>query len=110
MAGKLICRMNSSKCFIVFSQVLLMVGVVATLYGYVGSDTQNMRTVDNCKIGGPCMIGIAFILLAFGCASRDRFLPKESDVGIAAENVIYGALRTLDVTIQLSKINMGSII
>merc|ERR1712013_760723 len=35
-------------------------------------------------------IGIAFILLAFGCASRERFLPKESDVGIAAENVTYG--------------------
>ena len=65
-------------------------GVVSTLYGYVGSDTQNIQTVDNCKIAGPCMIGIAFILLAFGCASRDRFLPKESDVGIAAENVTYG--------------------
>ena len=95
MAGKLSCGMNSSKCFIVFSQVLLMVGVVSTLYGYVGSDTQNLRTVDNCKIAGPCMIGIAFILLAFGCASRDRFLPKESDIGIAAENVTYGGTANL---------------
>ena len=86
------CKANA-KILILVSQFILIIGIVITLYAFFSDDGNHPLTVRDSKIAGPCLIGLALLMLGLGCGSRKRFGMKEEKAEVrieAGDAVSYG--------------------